>query len=124
MHEMMEQHAKRLHDILNLRPDQDGALHTFLASMAPEHRDHEGMKRDRPDDMGTLTTPQRLDRMAARMSEHQAQFQARASAIRQFYAALSPEQQRAFDALPPMMMRGHRGMGPGGPGAPGGPGPQ
>jgi len=138
-HEAMEEHAKRLHDILNLRPDQEPALHAFLAAMVPPHHDHDGMKRDQPDDLRALTTPQRLDRMAERQAKHAAEFQARAAAIRQFYAALSPEQQRAFDALPPMMMgdrhggpddhagMGHHGMGPGrmGPGgpdgAPGGP---
>jgi protein CpxP len=128
LHEAMEAHAKRLHDILNLRPDQDAALHAFIAAMAPPR--HEGMMmRDKPEDMATLTTPQRLDRMAARMAEHQTEFQNRAAAIRQFYAALSPEQQRAFDALPPMMEHDHHGgmgrhgMAPGHMGHDG-PGPQ
>ena len=132
MHEHMEARAHHLHDLLNLRPDQEPALQAFLASMAPpEHggpRDH--MQRGAEDEH--VTTPQRLDQMAARMAEHQAAFQHRAEATRRFYAALSPEQQRAFDAMP--MFGEHAGMGghrSGGPGmhhpdtdGPEGPGPR
>ena len=76
-----------------------------------------------------MTTPQRLDAMARREAEHAAMQQKHAEALRAFYAALSPEQQRAFDALPPMMHHeGHKhwgeGHGPGHMGPPGGPGGQ
>lgn len=116
-----EARARELRAILNLRPDQEAAFQAFLASMKPEHPPGE---RGRPGmgEEAQLTTPQRLDRMAARMAEHQAEFQRRAAAIKTFYAALSPEQQRAFDALHGMM-----GHGPGGPDRDGpghdGPGP-
>jgi hypothetical protein len=115
----MEAEARRLHDVLNLKPDQDAALHTLLAALAPAHKDGEPGKGPdggwKHDDGEQLTTPQRLDRMAARFSEHQAAFQQKAAAIKQFYAVLSPEQQRAFDALPGLMHphMGHmHGMGP------------
>jgi protein CpxP len=139
MQEMVEMRAHRIHDVLNLRPDQDAALKTLLTSMAPMHREHgpgDDKGRHGPEDMGKLTTPQRLDKMAARMAEHQAQFQQRAAAIKTFYAGLSPEQQRTFDAVPGLIGgehhmghdgdMGHHGhMGPGGPEGPGGPrGPQ
>jgi Spy/CpxP family protein refolding chaperone len=63
--------------------------------------------------------------MAARMAERQARFQTTAAATKTFYAALTPEQRRAFDAMP-KLAGGHRGMRGGhGPwaseGAPGGP---
>ena len=48
-----------------------------------------------------LTTPQRLDRMQARQAEHAAQFAKRAEATRAFYAVLTPEQQKTFDAETP-----------------------
>ena len=156
MHEHMEMHAKHLHDVLQLRPDQDAALHTLLAALAPpmDHMDHMGDHHGGPggpdghgpdghDEFAKLTTPERLDKMSAMMSEHiarrQAEFQKHAAAIKAFYAVLSPEQQRAFDALPPEMLhgghggpdghdghgegpgdRGHHGgpRGPGGPDAP------
>ena len=119
--ERAEAHARALHDILNIRPDQDAAFQAFVASMKPplpgDHKDHDGGRAE----FARLTTPQRLDRMAAMMAEHQARFQHHAEAVKAFYAALSPEQQRAFDALQSM-----RGMGGGGPGFAGGhmgPGP-
>lgn len=160
MHEHMEMQAKHLRDLLQLRPDQEPALQTLLAALAPSHMDHMGDHgmgdhhmgpggpghMDHPmgggpdghDDFAKLTTPERLDKMSAMMSEHmarhQAEFQKRAEAIKAFYAVLSPEQKRAFDALPEHMlggMHGHHGgeghdgwghhMGPG-PHGPGGPG--
>lgn len=123
--------AKALHDILNIQPGQEDAFKAFLAAMKPNHPPGErpgmgpGEHRDGQDVAG-LTTPQRLDREAARMAAHQAEFQHRADAIRAFYAALTPEQQRAFDALPHEHgghgMHGHHFGGPGGPGGPGGEG--
>ena len=156
MHEHMEMHAKHLHDLLQLRPDQDAALHTLLAALEQPHMgaghmgDHHmgpgGPGPDGHDDFAKLTTPERLDKISAMMSEHiakrQAEFQKRAAAIKAFYAVLSPEQKRAFDALPmdglgDMHGGGDHGdhgghgegdhgdwghhMGPGGPGGPGGP---
>jgi hypothetical protein len=123
--EMAQRHAERLGAVLQLRPDQQPALRAFVASLQPDpakmerKRAQRGAERD-------LTTPQRLDRMQARLAEAQADFARRADAIRRFYAQLTPSQQRAFDTLAPMMMhrhhgmmRGHRhdgrGMGPGGP---------
>lgn len=105
--------AKALHDILNIQPGQEDAFKAFLAAMRPEHRDGMGPGQH-PDDqqMAALTTPQRLDRMAARMAARQAEFQHRAEAIKAFYATLTPDQQRAFDALPHAMghgMHGHHG---------------
>ena len=53
--------------------------------------------------------------MASRMAEHQAMFERHAAALKSFYAALSPEQQRAFDALPGLMVGEHDHMGHKGP---------
>lgn len=57
----------------------------------------------------SLTTPQRLDRMVQHMTERdrqrEAEVQAHADAVKRFYAALTPGQQKAFDALH------HGGMG-------------
>lgn len=66
----------------------------------------------------SLTTPQRLDRMVKAMSERmarrQADMQAHVVAVKQFYAALTPSQQKAFDALHGGMGAGmRRGMGEG-----------
>lgn len=120
------EHEHLLHDALALRSDQEPAWRVFVGAMKPEHL---GARHERPD-MGPrgeagehrLTTPERLDRMAARMAEHQAAFQRHAAAVKAFYAVLSPQQQHTFDALAKLGMDGHRGrMGHGhGLGGPGG----
>jgi len=122
-HQHGEARIHALHDLLNIRPDQDSAFQAFVAALRPPHPDADrGPQKDEPADIGHLTTPERLDRMAARMAERQAAFQARADATRRFYAALSPQQQRAFDALPMLGVGGEFGghhpgpMGDHGPG--------
>ena len=103
-----ERRAERLRATLQLRPEQEPALTTFLAATAPnpermrERRADRGEARD-------LTTPQRLDQQSARLAERQRAFAARADATKRFYAQLSPSQQKAFDALREGGKRGHKG---------------
>ena len=109
MHEHMEAHVRALHDILNIRPDQEAAWKAFTASMVPPPHpdmDHHGDGHET-----AMTTPERLDHMAAEMAEHQAAFQRHAEAVKRFYAVLSPQQQKAFDAISKMMMHGMMGHG-------------
>lgn len=90
-----EARAQKLRDVLQLQPNQEPALKAFLESSRPQ------MRRERPDRQALQneTTPQRLDRQAARMTQMQQAFQRRATATKTFYAALSPSQQKAFDTL-------------------------
>jgi hypothetical protein len=115
--------ARRLSAILQLRPDQAGALHAFLEALTPRGPmgDHDGMgMRGGPgegpdadaDADANLTTPQRLDQMLTRMDEMRARLATRVQATKAFYAQLSPQQQQAFDALRDGMRR-HGGDGPG-----------
>ena len=97
---MAEEHAQRLRAVLQLRPDQEPALKALIAAMQPDPAKMEQRRAER-EAMRNLTTPQRLDRMQARMAERQQQFGRRAEAIKRFYAQLSPAQQKAFDALRP-----------------------
>jgi protein CpxP len=109
-HEHAEARARALHDVLNLRPDQEPALQAFIAAMKPaEGPEGWGEDHDKAAPTAPLTTPERLDRLAARLAKRQAAFQQRAQAIKTFYAALSPEQQRAFDALPRLQEEGGHG---------------
>jgi hypothetical protein len=112
--ERAEAHAQALRAILNLRPDQEAAFRAFQAAMNPPGRPEDMHKHHDQDGRRRLATPERLDRMAARMAERQAEFQRRAAAIKTFYAALNPEQQRAFDALPGLIGSGGRRHGDGG----------
>lgn len=106
-----EKHAQHMRDILQLRPDQEGALKAFLAAMAPP----EPPAPPAPPARGAAapparpdipkTTPERLAMAEKMMAEHTAMFKKHNDAIRAFYGQLTPLQQRAFDAL-------HEGMGP------------
>jgi periplasmic protein CpxP/Spy len=115
MREAAEAKAHALHDILNVRPDQDAAFQAMIGAMMGGEGHHAmgpDMGHDH-DDLDQMTTPQRLDRMSAKMAERQAEFQRHADAVRAFYAVLSPDQKRAFDALTGLIMDDHHGMGDG-----------
>lgn len=105
---MSARRAERLRDVLQLRPDQEGALRAFVDQMGPRGDMRRRFDEDRQE-MQRLTTPQRLERMRTRMAERQARFDQRAQATLRFYSQLSPAQQRAFDAMAPM--GGRRGGG-------------
>lgn len=89
---------------LQITPAQESAWTTFTANMQPPARTGE-----RPDRAAfdKLTTPERIDRMRAMRAERDTRMDKRADATKTFYAALTPEQQKVFDAN---TMRG----GPGG----------
>jgi len=86
-----------LKDKLKLEAGQQSAWDSFAQAQqppAPPQADQR-MKRE---DFAKLTTPQRLDLMQKRQAQRQARFEQRATATRSFYAALTPEQQKTFDA--------------------------
>lgn len=96
---------KALHDLLQIRPDQEAAFQSFATALRPEPPAGAPMATPPArQDMASLTTPERLDRMAKMMADHEARQRARfdrvSAAVKTFYASLSPEQRRAFDALP------------------------
>jgi len=102
--------AEHLTTVLQLQPGQQGALAAFLDSMKPP-----GDMRDRTEhargEMDHLSTPERLDKMVVHVDEMRAHLVAHAAAVKQFYAQLTPSQQKAFDDLAPMMMRHMAGHG-------------
>ena len=102
--------AARLRTALQLRPDQDGALKTFVASMQPPAEDMHARMKAGHEAMERATTPEKLDRMIARAREHLARLEQHTAAVKAFYATLNPSQQKAFDLFAAAHMRG---MGPG-----------
>lgn len=115
--EMAARRTQHLRDTLQLTAAQEPALTAFVASMAPPAGAREKMRENRGE-RAALTTPERLDRMKARMADRQVQFARRADATMRFYAQLSPSQKKAFDAMRPMgghggKHGGHRGGGHG-----------
>ncbi|CAN5854897.1 hypothetical protein BH11PSE1_BH11PSE1_15730 [soil metagenome] len=122
MAEHMAQMDKDMHTILRLRPDQETAWRALRDAMHPTGGPEKMMMAP---PSSAQTTLQHLDAMDKMGAEHQAQHTKMATALRAFYAALSPEQQAVFDAL--HRMGGMGGPGGGammmhGPGAPGGDG--
>ncbi|MBU1359544.1 MAG: Spy/CpxP family protein refolding chaperone [Gammaproteobacteria bacterium] len=108
---MQEHRAQRmaaLKEKLKLTPAQESAWTSFTATGKPEPRAQGQHRMDRAE-LAKLTTPQRLERMQARQAERNARFTQRADATRAFYAALTPEQQKTFDAesMNSMGRRGH-----------------
>ena len=130
--QMAQRHAQHLRDALQLRPDQEPALQALITALKPPAGQRGPERMGRGPGAASMTTPERLDRMQAMLAEHAQRFGEHAAAIKRFYAQLTPAQQKAFDAMGPMMMghgmhgmhgkdgmhgmRGDHGMrGPGGP---------
>lgn len=100
MERMRAHRAERLAALkekLKLSPTQDGAWSSYAAAQQPPARPAGQARPDRAA-IAKMTTPQRLDLMQARQAEHSARFTKRVEATRSFYAVLTPEQQKTFDA--------------------------
>ena len=100
---MAQMHAKHLSDLkakLKITAAQEAAWNTFAEGMKPP-ADMMGKRPDRAE-MDKLTTPERMDKMRALHKEHTAVMDAamdkRAEATNTFYAVLSAEQKKTFDA--------------------------
>jgi hypothetical protein len=96
MQARMDKHAAELKALLKLTPAQEGAWTAFVAV----HKPPADMMTMRADWMALekLSTPERLDRMKALRGKHIAAMEQREEATRVFYATLTPEQQKVFDA--------------------------
>lgn len=132
MQAMMAQRHAALKTALKLTAAQEAAWKAFEDS-APMGQMGQGMKAMRPDpaEMAKLTTPERLDKMAALHAEHQKTMNAamdkHIQATKALYDQLSAEQRKVFDTQSMAMMggaggkagaAGHRMHGPGqGPGS-------
>ncbi len=125
MQAFMAKRQAELKAKLKITPAQEGAWTAFTASMQPPARGVRPTPEQRAE-FDKLTTPQRIDKMKEMRAQHSAQRNAamekRGEATKTFYAALTPEQQKVFDAE---HARHRHGPGHhGGPGGPRGAGPQ
>ena len=94
MQQRMAERDTALKQILQITPAQEGAWDAWIAA-----RHAQRPQRPAPGEFAQLTTPQRLDRMRALRASRDAEMDRRADATKTFYAALTPSQQKAFDAL-------------------------
>jgi hypothetical protein len=125
---------QRLHDLLQIKPDQESAFRAYVAALeqlrpqggarqrgpaqaaqgaAPGQR---GPRRggSRAQQQPQLTTPERLDRRLQRLAEAQQRLQKQAAAVKTFYAALAPEQRKVLDEFGARGLGGERGWRRGG----------
>lgn len=100
-------HLAALKTKLKLTAAQEPAWNTFAE--ASRTGPHPGVDRGAMrEDFEKLSTPERLDRMQAMAEVRRARMAERAAAIKAFYAQLTPEQQKVFDAEGlPAAHRGH-----------------
>jgi hypothetical protein len=115
MQARMDQHFEALKTQLKLTTAQDGAWTAFKTAMQPSqamlarHAQH--------DELAKLPTLERLEKMKALRTQHftdmTTAMDQRLDATKTFYAALTPEQQKVFDAnaMPGMGRGGHMGGG-------------
>ncbi|MDF1485654.1 Spy/CpxP family protein refolding chaperone [Ramlibacter sp. H39-3-26] len=90
----MARREAALKEKLQITASQEGAWTAFTTAMKPSTRPEPPAR----DEFDKLTTPERIDRLRALRSEHQAQMDQRMDAVKTFYAVLSPAQQKTFDA--------------------------
>ncbi|NLC23045.1 Spy/CpxP family protein refolding chaperone [Oxalobacter vibrioformis] len=90
----MEKKQAELHDKLKLSASQEGAWKTYTDATAktltPPKRT--------AIDFDSMTAPQRMEKGLEFMKERQAKMEAQLASLKTFYATLTPEQQKVFDA--------------------------
>jgi len=86
----------RLHDALRLRPDQDQAWARFQQASAMDPQD-DSRQRDAYERMARLRAPQRMELSIEMMRSDLEGMERRSNALKDFYGALSPDQQAVFD---------------------------
>lgn len=100
MQAWMDKRNAELKAQLKLTPAQEGAWTTYTAAMKPPA----DLIAKRPDraELDKLATPERIDKMKTLRTQHMADINAamerRGEATKAFYATLTPEQQKVFDA--------------------------
>jgi hypothetical protein len=100
-------HLAALKDKLKLAPEQEAAWNAFASAGQPGMNRMGGDRQAMRAEFAKLSTPERLDRMQAMSEARRARMAERAEAIKAFYAQLTAEQKKVFDAE--AMTGRHRG---------------
>lgn len=112
MEQMMAKRAADLKAKLKITPAQEGAWTAFTTSMKPSGDMMKSHQTDRAE-MEKLSTPERIDKMHAlrtqRMTEMNAAMDKREEATKTFYATLTADQKKVFDAEHSRMGSRHGG---------------
>lgn len=95
MKEFMAKRQAELKQKLAITPAQEGAWTAWTAALQPSANRPERPSRE---EIAKLTTPQRIEQMRAQRAQRQSLMDKRADATNTFYAALSADQKKVFDA--------------------------
>jgi protein CpxP len=104
------EHLSKLKENLKLTSEQEAAWNTFIRVTQSGMPHAGGNRQAMRDELETLNTPQRLDRMMVMSEARRARMLERNQVIKSFYAQLDPEQQKVFDAeakFDPKRAHGH-----------------
>lgn len=93
MQERMKQRLTEVKQKLRLTPAQEASWENYTAALKPAQFN----RLDRAE-FARLSTPERIDRMRAARAARMAEMDRRGEATKTFYAALTPEQKKVFDA--------------------------
>jgi len=106
MEKMREAHQSALHEKLKLTAQQESAWKKFTASQPMPNK---AARMDRTE-MQKLNAPQRMEKGIEHMRTMEKAMTEHLAALKEFYAVLTPEQQKVFDEQTPRFGdRGSRG---------------
>lgn len=107
MAEHMDKRAQKLHDALKITPAQESAWQTYLSAIKadmpqPGQFDRAAFRE--------MPAPQRMEKMIEMSRSHTARMENHLTALKTFYAVLTPEQQKTFDHAMGHFGAGHHRM--------------
>lgn len=97
-----------LHDKLKLTGSQEAAWKTYIEAIKPPQAEGRPGRPERAE-WEKLSAPERLEKMLSMMKEREARMTTHLSAMKTFYAALSPLQQQIFNDNVGARMHGRHG---------------
>ncbi len=100
-----EGRGDHLKALLQLRPEQEGALKAFLEATGPQARAERPVRIERSVEM-KKSTLEKLADAERRLNEQQAGTRRKIDAMRTFYNQLDDRQKRAFDEMPMVLVVG------------------
>ena len=105
MAQMRDLYQHALHDKLKLNAGQEKAWQVFIAK-SEELRPH-----DRPDskELASLNAPQRMEKMLDYGRDREQRMETMLASLKDFYAVLTPGQQKIFDDSMPRPGKHHKG---------------
>lgn len=91
----LAKHHANLHEKLKLSASQESAWQTYIATST---KNITPTKNAGETDFNNMTSPDRMQKVIELMKERENRMQAQLTNLKTFYAALTPEQQKIFDA--------------------------